>query len=366
MGLIFQVLNLTGEKYYIIYNPVTVAISKTMNQIEKIKLHINFATKDTPWGGGNSFLRNLKGELSKKGNYINDKTKANVIIFNAHHHLLETLKLKRKFPDKIFIHRLGGPMKGLRKKGRILDFLIQRFNEKISDGVIFQSKWSMKENISVGYSKGKFFKVIPNGVNSKIFNKKNRKNVKKKKKIKIVFASWSNNPTKGLSALKYLDAQLDFRKYDLDVFGNFNINFKNISSYGPKNPNELSNILKKSDIFLFASKKEAYSNMLIEAIATGVPVITLKSSSNIEIVMDNRLLFSSNSQLIKKINYISTNLNSKFKYKVFSLNEIAEMYVLFSKNVADRLNKNKIKKINFIDFLKLSIIYYFLKIILFL
>ena len=129
-----------------------------MTQIEKNKIHINFATKNTPWGGGNSFLRNLKRELSKKGYYINDKTQANVIIYNAHHHLLETLKLKRKFPDKIFIHRLGGPMKGLIKKGRILDFLIQQFNQKISDGVIFQSRWSMKENVSIGYSKGKFFK----------------------------------------------------------------------------------------------------------------------------------------------------------------------------------------------------------------
>ena len=106
--------------------------------------------------------------------------------------------------------------------------------------------------------------------------------------------------------------------------------------------------------------------MLIEAIATGVPVITLKSSSNIEIVKDNRLLFSSNSQLIKKINNISKNLNGKFKYKVFSLKEIAEMYVQFSKNVVDSLNKNKIKKINFIDFCKLFIIYYLVKIILFL
>ena len=366
MGQICQALNSTGEKYYIIYNIATVPVSITMTQIEKNKIHINFATKNTPWGGGNSFLRNLKRELSKKGYYINDKTQANVIIYNAHHHLLETLKLKRKFPDKIFIHRLGGPMKGLRKKGRILDFLIQQFNQKISDGVIFQSRWSMKENVSIGYSKGKFFKVIPNAVDVKIFNKKNRKNRKKKKKIKIVFASWSNNPTKGLSALKYLDANLDFGKYNLDVYGNFNINFKNISSYGPKNPNELSNIIKKSDIFLFASKREAYSNMLIEAIATGVPVITLKSSSNIEIVKDNRLLFSSNSQLINKINNISKNLNGKFKYKVFSLEEIAEMYVLFSNNIIGSLNKSKIKKINFINFIKLSIIYYFIKIILFL
>ena len=224
----------------------------------------------------------------------------------------------------------------------------------------------MKENISVGYSKGKFFSVIPNAVDVKIFNKKNRKTKINKKKIKIVFASWSNNPTKGLSALKYLDAQLDFRKYDLEVFGNFNVNFKNISSYGPKNPNELSNIIKNSDIFLFASEREAYSNMLIEAIATGLPVITLKSSSNVEIVKDNRLLFSSNSQLIKKIDNISKNLNNKFKYKVFSLKEISKMYVLFSKNVADSLNKNKIKKINFIDFCKLSLIYYVVKIILFL
>ena len=85
--------------------------------------------------------------------------------------------------------------------------------------------------------------------------------------------------------------------------------------------------------------------MLIEAIATGVPVITLKSSSNIEIVKDNRLLFSSNSQLINKINNISKNLNGKFKYKVFSLEEIAEMYVIFSNNIIGSLNKSKIKKL---------------------
>lgn len=220
-----------------------------MNQIEKIKIHINFATKETPWGGGNSFLRNLKGELAKKGNYINDKSQANVIIFNAHHHLLETLKLKRKFPNKIFIHRLGGPMKDLRKKGQMLDCLIKLFNEKISDAVIFQSKWSMKENIRVGYSKGKFFKVIPNAVNSRIFNSKNKMVIRNDKKIKIVFASWSNNPLKGLSVLKYLDANLNFEKYQLKIFGNFNIKFKNILSYGPQNPNELSKIIKNSKLF---------------------------------------------------------------------------------------------------------------------
>ena len=68
----------------------------------------------------------------------------------------------------------------------------------------------------------------------KFLIKKSKKSKKKNKKIKIVFASWSNNPTKGLSALKYLDENLDFWKYNLDVYGNFNINFKNISSYGPK------------------------------------------------------------------------------------------------------------------------------------
>ena len=80
MGQICQALNSTGEKYYIIYNIATVPVSITMTQIEKNKIHINFATKNTPWGG--QLFKKFEERAFKKGYYINDKTQANVIIYN--------------------------------------------------------------------------------------------------------------------------------------------------------------------------------------------------------------------------------------------------------------------------------------------
>ena len=338
-----------------------------MKNKKLFKIHINFATKDTAWGGGNSFLRNLKGELSKSSNYINNTKEADVIIFNAHHHLLDTLSIKKNFPSKIFIHRLGGPMKGLRNNGFLLDLLIRTFNTNVADATIFQSKWSMSENVKNGYSVQKFFKIIGNGVNRRSLKKNTKDNFIKKNKIEICFASWSNNKTKGLETLKYLDKNLDFKKYVIKVYGNLNYNFKNIKCFGPKEPKDLSKIIRKSDIFLFASYKEAYSNMLIEAISSGLPVLTRKASSNTEIVLDNRLLFSNNNEIISKLDSIAKNLskNVNYKFKILNLGQVASEYVSFSKYVISNIDKESVKKINILNFIKLHIVYYVIKFLLF-
>ena len=332
------------------------------NNIQKynLKIYINFQIKDAAWGGGNSFLKILKNELITSNHYTKDITDSDVIIFNGHHHLIETLKLKVKFPNKLFIHRLDGPMNELRVNGALLDFLIKIFSYNVSDAIIFQSKWSMLESIKCGYSDRKKLTIIGNSCDSSIFNKSQKKIKQSSNKTKILFASWSNNSTKGLDMLFFLDKNLDFKRYEINVVGNIENDFTNINIIGQKNQHELSKELDKSDIFLFASYKEAYSNMLIEAVASGLPVITRKASSNVEIVLDERLLFSSGNDLLNKIEEVSKNINKdiNYKYKIISTKEVAIKYINFSNDMLKNHQK-KILKIHKIIFLYVA--YYVIK-----
>ncbi|MBW1768739.1 MAG: glycosyltransferase [Deltaproteobacteria bacterium] len=73
--------------------------------------------------------------------------------------------------------------------------------------------------------------------------------------------------------------------------GNSPIKFRNIHHLGPLTSKNLANTLKEHDIFIFASKMEACSNALLEALHCGLPVIASNSSSNPEIINNAGELF---------------------------------------------------------------------------
>src|SRR3990170_2107588 len=86
---------------------------------------------------------------------------------------------------------------------------------------------------------------------------------------------------------------LDFNKYEMVFIGNSPVSFKNIRQMPPLAPHELADELKKSDILIFASEKEACSNLLLEALHCGVPCIAFNGSSNPEVVGRGGELFIS-------------------------------------------------------------------------
>ena len=75
-----------------------------------MKIHILFDFVKGPYGGGNQFLKALNNELKELTFYENDPEKADVILFNSHHNLKDTIKLKNKYSKKIFVQRVDGPM----------------------------------------------------------------------------------------------------------------------------------------------------------------------------------------------------------------------------------------------------------------
>ena len=75
-----------------------------------MKVPIFYRFTEGPWGGGNQFLKALREYFINRGCYVESPKEADVILFNSHHKLKSVLRLKRKYPQKIFVHRVDGPI----------------------------------------------------------------------------------------------------------------------------------------------------------------------------------------------------------------------------------------------------------------
>ncbi len=309
--------------------------------------------KSGPWGGGNQFLKALKENLIEKKVYSNHPENSNVAIFNSHHDIKNVIKYKMKYPEKLLIHRIDGPMAYRGNSGKKLDNKIFNINSKISDGTVFQSKWSKKQNIANGMKVGENSIVIHNAPNPKIFfpSKQNNKN----KKIKLIATSWSNNHNKGFDIYHFIDKNLDFDLYDMTFIGRTDKSFDNIKIVEPLPSNVLAKRIRNHDIFIFASKIESCSNSLLEAIHCGLPAIARNTSSNPEVLGNNGELFNDENDVIEKINLISSRLREyKKNIKYETLDTIADNYINYCKSLLFSKNYNKKPPIGLIDRIKLG------------
>ncbi|MDD4990301.1 MAG: glycosyltransferase family 4 protein [Candidatus Pacebacteria bacterium] len=300
-----------------------------------MKIHILYKFEQGfQGGGGNQFLKALKDEWVGLNVYEEKPEKADIILFNSHQNLKEVFKLKKTFPDKIFIHRIDGPIQAYRPKEKFQDKLIFKVNNFSADGTVWQSEWSKKENKKLLPFSSQYQTVVYNAANSRIFNKDGKKDFNPSSKIKLVTVSWSKNLLKGFDIYQYLDTHLDFKRYQMVFVGRSPVEFKNIKMVEPSLPEKIAEILKQSDIFVFASKVESCSNALIEALSVGLPCLAFNSSSNPEIIGAGGELFESPKELLGKIDKVAKNY---FFYQknlpVFSLERIARQYFNFAKQI---------------------------------
>ncbi len=319
----------------------------------KINIFYNFANQ--PWGGGNQFLKTLKKQFIFKGVYEKDSSKADCIIFNSHHKLKEIIKLKKKYPRKIFIHRIDGPICLIRGRNLMIDKQIYKINNKIADGTIFQSKWSKRQNYRMGLKKNSFETIIMNASDPTIFFPTEKKIALDwtKKKCKIVAVSWSNNMSKGFDLYKFLDENLDFNQYSMKFIGNSPLIFKNIKNIGFHLPIKLSRVLRNCDIYLTGSKSDPCSNSLIEALTCGLPSVALNDGGHPEIIKKGGVTFNTFKECLKKIQLIRDNYD--FYRKIIlvpTIEDISEYYLRFVNKISIWTKKGyKIKQISVIDYI---------------
>ena len=271
------------------------------------KIFVNFEVKEQPWGGGNQFLKGLIRHFIDLNRYTTDFNRANALLFNSHHNV-EFLDSNIESLDKIrVVHRVDGPISRYRGSDQDIDVRIFNNNNKFADITIFQSHWSLQETLKMGFQP-KNPKVIYNFADPKIFNPK--WNISKPEidgPLKIVGTSWSNNPNKGLDTYKWIDDNIDHKKFRFTFYGNIKGDFKNISINSPLSSYDLSDVLKKHDVYLAPSKHDPCSNALIEALSVGLPVIYRESGGHPELVKSGGLGFCENDQIPELLQIIEDN-----------------------------------------------------------
>ena len=272
-----------------------------------MKVHITNETTDKPYGGGNQFLRLLKRRLTDKDAYTDDPALANIILFNSHQNVEKIIHLRRSYPNKLFVHRIDGPMRLYNKLDDTRDHIVNQLNYSIANATVFQSVWSKEKNIEMGLVLNSPFKVICNAANKNIFYKETIEN--KREKISIVSTSFSPNIRKGFHCYSFLDQTLDFKKYNYCFAGNSPVKFSNIELLGCLTTQQIADKLRESDIFITASENDPCSNSLIEAITCEVPVLALNSGGHTEIVKNDFFLFETREELVDKIELISQDID---------------------------------------------------------
>ena len=307
-----------------------------------MKINIFLNIKAGPYGGGNQFLKALRDYFIEKKIYSENIEHADVILFNSHHQIKELIKIKQKYPKKVFIHRIDGPVFLIRKDNIVLDKLIYKVNTKIADASIFQSNWSKQKNRELGLKPNIFETTIINAPNPNIFNKENKIEFNKNRKIKIIATSWAANMSKGFETYQYLDKTLDFSKFEMTFCGNSPFKFKNIKHIAPLPSEKLAEQLKNHDIYITASKNDPCSNSLIEALHCGLPALGLNDGGHPEIIANSGLIFNKKEEITILFNEIINNYYLfENKINLPTMQDVGALYSNFIKGVYENTTKHK-------------------------
>lgn len=274
-----------------------------------MRIHILYHFTERAFGGGNQFLKALRDELIGRRAYESDWRKADCIIINSYHRLGEALRIGLRRPKTAFIHRLG-PVFHLHrpKPWKNMDRLIVRTANQMARSVVAQSEWSYQQALEVGLRPEKRHCIIHNAPDPAVFYRNPETAIASDRKVRLISDSWSDNPNKGFNYYRYLDAHLDFGKYEMTFIGHSPIQFKHIHRMPPLASRELADQLRRHDIFISGAKDDACSNSILEALACGLPVVALDSGGNMEIVRTGGVLFTGERDIIGSIEKVRKDL----------------------------------------------------------
>ena len=307
-----------------------------------MKVNICFEFKEGASGGGNQFLKALKDQFKNRNIYTESTKDADIIIFNSYQYIIDLIKIKIKYPNKHIVHRIDGPIRLYNEMSDKRDLITNTSNHYLADATIYQSNFSKQTNLELGLRVKKLSSIIINAP-SENFSIDNKASAHKNAKITIISSSWSENIKKGFETYRWLDQNLDFKRYDFIFAGRSPYQFKNIKFLGALSTRDLSHALLKSDIYITASQNDPCSNSLLEAMHTGMPVVALNSGGHPELAQGKKaFLFEGSEDILEKIELASNSieLDSDIEH-LPTIEEASSQYINFLKEVH---KTKKIKK----------------------
>jgi glycosyltransferase involved in cell wall biosynthesis len=246
-----------------------------------------------PSGGGHQFLSGLIGELRRRGldlevNRISAATP--VCLFNSFN--FDAGRLRRfTREDCRMVHRVDGPIGVYRGFDDGTDRHILELNHALADATVFQSRYSLEMHRQLGFELRDPV-VISNAPDPSIFNDGGRVALQAGEPVRLITTSWSDNQRKGADVIAELDQRLDPARYQLTFVGRSPVAFRRARMLAPVPSAEVARLLREHHVFVFASRNEACSNALLEALACGLPALYIDSGSNAEVVGGGGLPFT--------------------------------------------------------------------------
>jgi len=256
-----------------------------------MKISIGAKIIEGPFGGGNSFIRNLAGYLSSNGikvvNHLKDTDIDFILLVNpligsstSTFDHLDILKYQKYVnPKSISIQRINECDE--RKNTNFVNSKIIESNKYV-DITIFVSDWLKELFLNAGLHSENSF-VIKGGPSSKLFNNSLKKRWNKNEKLKIVSHHWSGNWMKGFDTYKKIDQLISKKKWNYKIeftyIGNLpnNFTFKNTKYFEPMKESDVSLELKKHHLYVTGSINEPSGNHHMEAAMTGLPILYINS-----------------------------------------------------------------------------------------
>ena len=298
-----------------------------------LSFHVAFPTIDAPTGGGNQFLRALKREFEARGIHDPDGTAAGVVLFNSYQNVPAALALRRANPRAIFVHRVDGPMRLYNKPDDPRDGLALAANALIADATVFQSNWCRAANRDLGWPESGPEAIIGNAADPAIFRPRSARPLGAR--IRAIATSWSSNPNKGFDDYAWLDANLDFGRFEMTFVGNAPNRFANIRALPPLDSAGLAAELAAHDVFVTASRKDPCSNSLIEALTVGLPAVARADGGHPELVGAGGLTFTAAAEIPALLDRVTVAYDGyRAAIRTNTIGGIAEAYIAFADELA--------------------------------
>jgi glycosyltransferase involved in cell wall biosynthesis len=247
-----------------------------------------------PGGGGHQTLRALCSELRRRGVRVENNTVSHTtraVLFNSFNFDFDRLELLARRVDGVrMVHRVGAVTSLYRGFDDGTDVRVAAVNGALADATIAISQATIAMYRSIGIELVQP-RVIYNACDDRIFHPRGRVALSRDRKIRLIGASWSDNPRKGAPTYCWLEQVLDWERYEFTFVGNTSTPFERIRHVPPLPSHELAELFRQHDVFVTATENDAYSNALVEALSCGLPAIYLDSGGSREAVKEGGLAF---------------------------------------------------------------------------
>jgi len=291
-----------------------------------------------PYGGGNQFMLALRDAFEKMGVTVQNNRMdgdvdvhiCNSVWFDAKRFIAASRRGGLRM-----LHRIDGPISLIRGSDRALDDRVFELNSRLAAATIIQSEWCFRHLLEMGFKPVRPM-IITNGANGEIFHARGRALFDTARKVRLISASWSDNPRKGGPVYKWLDEHLDWNRFEYTFVGRTQERFQNIKHVPAVPSEDLAQLLRQHDIYVTASERDPCSNSLVEALACRLPAIFLNDGGHPELVGLGGLPFEKREEIPVQLDRLVTHYH-QFQSLICipTIEEIAETYLRVIKQLLE-------------------------------